>query len=148
MFDLRVMSRRELDEGVPVMRGQITLDDFSEQFLSPLTTWTASDYEASWIASARRLAAGKPRVGFLTAVDVDEVIAFCWQAWRVGNDVVFQETMLLPDRLTEPLRRDLPDVHVGDRRTENADGEPVSEWLVSLVDIQAYVDRHRSSVPA
>jgi hypothetical protein len=49
-------------------RGRITLDDFVEDFESPLWFWKTADYERQWTQGIQRILEGEPKSCLITAL--------------------------------------------------------------------------------
>lgn len=71
----------------------------------------------------------------------DAAFHFAWPAWRDGDRVHVQNWLVLTEQLPTPFNPDEADRFVGVRETTSEDGEPISEWDVSLADVRAFVER-------
>jgi hypothetical protein len=127
--------------------GKITLGDFEEEFVSSLYTWSKNDYESQWRLALNHLLLGDGKAALITEYISPEVSdrLLWWPTYREEQSVYFQEQILFFDnapapltRLAEPFRIDRQFTYVHDRRTINEDGERISEWSVSLADIEAF----------
>jgi hypothetical protein len=139
MFDITFVSdeAERQPEGWECLPGRTTLGDCSEDFLAPLGPWRRSDYERQWIEAARRLLSPAARAGFFTVA-----FQFWWVLWREGEVVVAHEELLLPDRLAGLTDwQTAPYQLIGERRAISKDGEPISEWRVSVADIEDFLLR-------
>ena len=141
MFLIEFITGRQVEFDEPAQRGRITLGDFSEEFISPLTFWTAEAYHQQWIEAAKRLVAGYGRACFVTAMReslIDEPV-FLWSAYRSGDAIYLQHRLLLGEMVKgtfDPLH---PCEQVGERITIPEDGEQISEWQVSIGDIEHFL---------
>lgn len=61
--------------------------------------------------------------------------------WLEGQEVSVQERILVPEALIEPLDPKHPYRQIGERRVVNEDGLAISEWQLTLADIQDFVER-------
>jgi len=130
------------EEGWTGLGANIKLGDFSERFVAPIGLWQRVDYERQWIDGARRLIEGKRESAF-----VAEAGRLWWTAWRVGQQVLVQQRLLVDDSMARAWAADLQDLPynlVGQRDTVSNDGEPLSEWKVTLPDLRAFVSRQPS----
>jgi CdiI N-terminal domain len=149
MFELELLGRPEgTGEGLFIW-GRITLGGFQDEFQVPLFDWAPGDYAAQWLDAAERLVAGAPAVVFLThMVHPTAPYHLGWPAWRDGDRVVVQERLFQADQLGGPFDADHPESHLGPRREISDEGLPISQWVVTLSDVAAFVDRRRSTVSA
>src|SRR5277367_357802 len=77
--------------------GRITIDDFSETFMTPLGFWDESDYRRSWRDAFEVLDADPHAVSCLmTSMTEPRNSNFlvCWPMYRSGEDVFVQNAML------------------------------------------------------
>ena len=72
--------------------------------------------------------------------------------YKVGHAVYFQEHLFFFEnapqpfmRLGEPFFLDRQFTYVRDRRTTNEEGEEISEWSVSLAEIETFASTLKSS---
>jgi hypothetical protein len=132
------------EEGWDALKGEIRLGDYRETFLAALDPWARRDYQLHWIEAAQRLIRGSDRTAFLTSA-----FQFRWVMWREGTSVVAQEHLLgFGPRAREFDPRE-PFSGIRDRVSVNLDGVQISEWHLSLADIQDFLDRRSSAyVPA
>ena len=139
MFKLSLVPVVESHDDASFFRGTITLGDFSEEFLAAAWLWDSERYKQQWRAAARALIAETDRSAFVTSfIHPDAHHNVIWPAWRVGRLVYVQNHLLL--RANLPAVLDVDGIHrfVGDRQTSNEDGEPISEWMVTLDDVTAF----------
>jgi CdiI N-terminal domain len=150
MFDLAFIRGPDDDPEEPGARfltGRITLGAFSEHFRAAVYAWQAADYERQWLAAAQRLIAGAPRDGFVTQVVHREAhLHFWWPAWREGDLVYLHQEITVPELYPEPFDSTQPARYVRPRETVTAEGERISEWVVTVADLVDFV--HRRSGPA
>ncbi|HEV8482165.1 MAG TPA: hypothetical protein VGV87_01295 [Blastocatellia bacterium] len=142
MFNLKSTSEpywsAERDERV--LRGRITLGDFSEEFESSLSYWAQADYEHQWLEAAGRIKAGQTKSAFIVDMYDPSKTPFImrWPIWRRDKTILVQNRLLLFKNLTVAFKATNPYIHIGERATKNDDGEAISEWQVSLKDIQDF----------
>lgn len=114
----------------PIRRGLIRIGAFHERFEVSLEYWSPQRYEAQWSEALERLRSGRGHAAFITSI-TDPVTAnfvFCWAAYREGDEVYFQEHVLMLDALERPFDERQPWVHLVQRETEDEDGQRISEW--------------------
>ena len=143
MFDIAFLENEPThtdEDGWSGLWGRIVLGEFSERFISPVEWWRRGDYERQWIEGANRLLGGATNSAF-----VEQAGRVWWTAWREGELVVVQQRLLIADesmsRAWSALADDLPYELVGRRQTHSDDGQPLSQWLLSVADLQAFVER-------
>ena len=149
MFDIRFLDAppEAREEGGYALWGEITLGDYRERFLAPITLWSRERYEQHWREAADRLLRGGERTAFFTVA---------WQFWwtmaRQGEVVLVQEELLTGDR-GEPLGPVLdPEVVPYELlepvRLQSEDGNEISTWRVTIADVKAFAERNRERDPA
>ena len=139
MFKLTLSPVTESHDDATFFRGTISLGNYSEEFLAAAWLWDAPTYEHQWRAAARALIAERDRSGFVTSfIHPDAHHNVIWPAWRVGHLIYVQNHLLLRDLLPNVL--DVDHIHrfVGERRTLGEDGQPISEWVVTLDEVAAF----------
>ena len=164
MFTIEFVAPEELSQDGWYRRGEIILGTEREGFRAPLGYWTATDYAVQWRQAAARLLGPPACAGFFTQVvdptarrgsraraprppagfaEAAKPAYFWWVGWREGEEVVFQEQLLIPGQ-TAPRRFTPADPYwaIGSRVSTNEDGERVSEWRVALADVQAFAEEH------
>jgi len=141
MFLIEFITGQQVEFDELAQRGRITLGDFSEVFISPLTFWATEAYHHQWIEAAKRLVAGYGRACFVTAMreSLIDGPVFLWSAYRSGDTVYLQHRLLLGEMVKgtfDPLNLC---EQVGERTTIAEDGEQISEWQVSISDIEYFL---------
>ncbi|HVK00272.1 MAG TPA: hypothetical protein VM365_05375 [Gemmatimonadales bacterium] len=150
MFDLELLGLPEGEGDRLFIWGRIKLGHFQDEFQVPLFDWAPGDYVAQWLEAAGRLVAGEPAVVFLThMMHPTAPYHMGWPAWCEGDQVLVQERLFLAEQLGGPFDVEHPEVHLGPRQEISDEGLRISQWVVSLRDVAAFVERRRrSSVPA
>jgi hypothetical protein len=141
MFAIEFVGNPQIEFGELAARGRITLGEFSEEFVAPLVFWTADDYQRQWREAAERILDGFEQSCFVAAMresPLDGAI-FLWPAYRFGDVVYFQHKLLLPEVVKGNFEPSNPYAQVEERRTLSDDGEPISEWQVSVGDIARFL---------
>ena len=119
------------------------MGDYHELFLASLSLWSRADYERQWREAATRLVSGEERSAFFTTA-----FRFWWAMWRDGAGIRVHEELLTADRLA-PLgssrdTRRAPHELIRSYQALTEDGQSISEWQISLADIEAFLARRRS----
>jgi contact-dependent growth inhibition (CDI) system CdiI-like immunity protein len=124
--------------------GRITLGHFQEDFQAPLYDWAPGDYEAQWVEAAERLVQGAPVVVFLThMVHATAPYHIGWPAWREGEVVIVQERLFVASQLPGPFDPAAPEAHLGPRCERSVEGQPISQWRITVGDVAQFLDRRR-----
>ncbi len=147
-FSIRFLSEdEELTDFEPGRVGVITLDGFEERFVAPTTFWQARDYERQWNEGLRRIISGNEKSCLITALRDPRAtkMLFWWPLYREGSDVVVHNNILLLDQLEQPFDARDPYSSIKERVTIDEEGQQVSEWRVSILDIGAFL-AERSNV--
>ena len=150
MFDLELLGLPEGEGDRLFIWGRIKLGHFQDEFQVPLFDWAPGDYAAQWIEAGERLVAGATAVVFLThMMHPTAAYHMGWPAWCEGDQVLVQERLFLAEQLGGPFDVEHPEVHLGPRQEISDEGLRISQLVVSLRDVAAFVERRRrSSVPA
>ena len=132
-LNIRFTNKTDYEDGLAF--GEIRLNDFVENFESPLTFWDAAHYEQQWKDGIARLLKGAQRSCVITSIVDPQNEADCfgvwWTLYRDGEYVVAHNQLLL----TEVLGRfdpENPYEFIPARASVSPDGEPISEWRVRL----------------
>jgi hypothetical protein len=143
MFNLQFVSEqtRSSERNEVVIRGQITLGEFSEAFEASLSYWLPSDYEQHWLEAARRIADGHAESAIITNMYDPSNSAFIvwWPMWRINQTIYVHNQLLFLDRLSSVLSPSDPYMHIGERYVQNEEGEKISEWQIGMEDIQNFI---------
>jgi hypothetical protein len=148
MFAIEFIKNPQIEFSELAARGRITLGEFSEEFVAPLVYWAEVDYRGQWREAAERILNGSERSCFVAAMresPLDGAI-FLWPAYRDGEAIYFQHKLLLPELVKGNFNTSNPYAQVDGRRTSSEEGEPFSEWQVSVGDIARFL--HAGSRPA
>jgi hypothetical protein len=127
------------EDGWLGLPGRSVFGTFTESFVAPLGWWSRGDYERQWLEGAGRLAAGMQQSAFVL-----EPGWLWWIAWLDGDRVFIQQRLLVAPEMAEARAarpNAVPYDNVGARNTRSSDGDPLSQWAVSVVDVRAFLDR-------
>ena len=141
MFEIQFVTNPQIEFGELSARGRITLGEFSEEFVAPLVFWTVDDYRRQWHEAAERILNGCEQSCFVAAMresPLDGAI-FLWLAYKHGEAVYIQHKLLLPELVKGGFDTSNPYAQIDERRIVSEEGEPISEWQVSVGDIARFL---------
>lgn len=121
--------------------GRISVGDFSESFEMALGWWNADLYRASWRKALDVLEFGDDAVSCLVSFITDPSVSnfiFCWPLYRKSDTVFVQNAVLFLDELPEPFDASHPWLSVRPRAVRDEDGNRISEWTTSMVEIRRF----------
>jgi hypothetical protein len=126
---------------------RITLQNFVETDCADFSSWSTRDYEAQWLTELNAISTSRDRGGLITSIHdpSDAYRVWIWPMWKEGENVYFQSRLLFmlePEPRFDPSR--VGD-YVGDHQLISEDGEPLSQWIVSLTSIRDFLDRKNES---
>jgi hypothetical protein len=141
MFAIKFIGSPQIEFGELAARGRITLGECSEEFVAPLVYWTEGDYRGQWREGAERILNGRERSCFVAAMRQSPLdgAMFLWPAFRDGEVVYIQHKLLLPELVIGSFEPSNPYAQVDERRTISEEGEPISEWTISVADIARFL---------
>lgn len=125
-----------------VISGSLIIGDFKEDFHASLSYWDRNRYLSQWKEGLERLLRRENYSAVVTTM-YDPSTAnfiFWWVMYLIGNDVYIQNHVLFLDELDKPF--DETDLYsfVPEREIQTEEGEPISEWSVSLSAIRDSLD--------
>lgn len=122
--------------------GLLVLGDWKESFLSTLFEWNKQDYEAQWLHAIRKLLNGKTKVPLIVEyIDPSRASKLIWwPMYRVEDTVYIQNHILWYEQLAEPFSIGNAGLSLRDRQTHSEDGQLISEWSVSLAEIEKFAN--------
>jgi hypothetical protein len=143
MFAIEFIGAPRVEFGELARRGRISLGEFSEEFVAPLVFWSADGYRKQWVEAAERIVNGQPRSCFVAAMRESPRggPVFLWPAYKDGEVVYVQHRLLLPETVKGSFDPSNLYAQVDERRTLSEDGEPISEWQVSVEDLANFLRR-------
>jgi CdiI N-terminal domain len=121
--------------------GVIRVGDYEERFLSSLEVWNSRDYEEQWVAALRRIASREKESALITSIrdpGRSSGVAW-WPLYRVGDIIFVQNAIRFFAHLEVPFDVDNPYASIPPRRAVTLAGEPISEWQVSLDEVQQFL---------
>ncbi len=130
------------EDSTPWAVGRITAGDLDETFLSSLYEWDRRAYEAQWLQSLERLIKSEDRAVLIASyANPSESHNIHWWALYRGEPGVvhIQDHMPSYDQFDREFRIDKASTFLGDRVTVNEEGNSVSEWNVSMKEIELFL---------
>jgi len=142
MFNLKFISNEKFssERNEKIALGEITLENFSEKYESSLSFWRIEDYETQWIEAAKRIIEFD-QTAFITDLDNPKTSNFItwWEAWKIEEEIFVQNQLLFLNQLSDSFHIKNPYKFIGNRTTETKDCEQISEWKISLEDIENFL---------
>lgn len=131
----------DLEPGVKASLGLIKIGSFQERFSASLMYWNAEDYERHWKQAVARIIKSSAVSCLITSM-LDPATAnfiFWWPMYCEGDTVFIQNQILFLDQLPSPFDEHAPFSHVPERKILSEDGEKISEWFVSIKDLESFL---------
>ena len=128
---------------VRVSYGSIEIEAFNERFLTSLVYWSPDDYERHWKEALTRVVSSPDDSCLITSI-VDPSAAshlFWWPMYREGDTVYIQNQILFFKNLPSPFNENDPFSSVPARQRMDEDGNRISEWAVSIKEIEAFLNQ-------
>ena len=128
------------DPATPEARGVLVLGDSKEYFGSSLYQWKKKDYELQWRQAVKALLDGKDRAALITTYCGPEVATHLewWPMYVEGKTIVIQDQLLFYDQLIKPFSLQEAFSFLRDRRTANAEGNKISEWIIGFPEVEEF----------
>ncbi|WP_120497429.1 hypothetical protein [Kiloniella sp. EL199] len=123
----------------PCVLGTIKIDDFSESIYAPLAYWNVNDYRKQWREACQDLLSGCEKTALITSMKDSDNANFLvtWPMYRAENKVYIQNQILFLDEVS--FDENNISNSISEREAEAEDGEPISEWSVSVEAIESFV---------
>ena len=129
------------DESIPAAAGRLALGDEHEGFHASLFLWTKRDYETQWRQAIRTLLSGADRAALITEyIGPGAGRLWWWPMYKIDETVYLHEQILFFNQLKEPFLLARAFSFIGDRQTINDEGDVISEWSASLLEVQEFAD--------
>ncbi|GAB2559931.1 hypothetical protein [Nocardia heshunensis] len=140
-----VFSDPDSDREAAMAVGVIRLGEFAEYFRAPIGYWGLDEYRASWVAGLERTVDGESVSCLAVAMGDPKTTNFVevWPLYRDGDVVHVQNRLIFLDQLDHDLDPARPWGSLGERATVGEDGTAISEWTVSMADIEGFLDSIR-----
>ena len=129
-FAIRLLPGNERTvDGIRI--GEIRIGTFVERFAVYPIDGSVEDVAARWEGELRLLIDGASAVGLPTASNMT------WVLYRIGNEVLVQQFLMLPGNGPR-LARGGRVVDIPERTTVDEDGVRISEWATSVEAVSAF----------
>jgi hypothetical protein len=128
-------------EGESVRSGLITIGSYMECFVAPIGYWRVPQYRGHWEEAVTRIVEGSASSTLITSM-YDPTLAnfiYWWPMYRLDATVYFQNHIFFLNELETPFDPIDPFRFVPERTTINIDGEKISEWSVSITDLESFL---------
>jgi CdiI N-terminal domain len=134
------------DTRIPAAPGLLVLGKTMEGILANLSVWDKTAYEFHWRRELKSLFEGSTKVALIASFDDPKAShnMEIWPFYRDGDWIRIQNHLLFYDSLPPEFAVSDLNHFLKDRVVVNDDGNPLSEWSVSLRDIELFL--HRSGV--
>jgi hypothetical protein len=128
------------DPTTPAASGVLVLGDYKEHFLASLYQWGQHDYQRQWRLAVKALLSGRDKAALITEYVSPEFATHLvwWPMYFAGDTVFVQNQLLFYDQLTEPFSEQNALMFVRNRKTTTPQGNKVSEWAVTLSEVEAF----------
>jgi hypothetical protein len=96
MFNIKVITKKPKKiRGLNSYEGEITIGDFQDRFIMPITNWCLDDYKNQWKEGLERIKIHDASCLVVTAQNMDTYpIIFMWTLYKVEDKVFFHEQLL------------------------------------------------------
>jgi hypothetical protein len=126
--------------------GVITIDDFQETLVVPLEYWSKNDYQQHWKKSLERALRKEDSCLITSMYDPQKANFIVWWLLYIReNKVIVQNHLLFLNTLSESFTPDNPYRFIPKYESENEDGDKISEWIVPIEDIEAFLAEDEKS---
>lgn len=124
--------------GEQILEGTLVIGDFTEDFHASTSYWDRKKYLSQWRRGLEAIRDGSEKSAVITDM-YDPATAnfiFWWVMYRLGGDIYIQNHVLFMEDLDKPFSERNLHEFIPERDTVTEEGEPISEWKVSLTDVQ------------
>ncbi len=140
MFSIKFTNQEQLKfSKTNEILGEIILGEFKETFLASLNYWSIGEYQAQWTEGLIRLVNDEGRSCLITNMFDPNIANFInwWPIYREGRKLIFHNQIyFIKKKGFDPHN---PYVNIEERRTISETGVPISEWEISIDDINEYL---------
>lgn len=131
MFEIKFVNNREVANGYINMNGEMENIDVDLSF------WGKDDYVSQWESALDQLVRGQNKTALITSLSDLETANFIivWPMYRVDNIVYIQNQLLFLDDIRDKFSVE----KIYDFISEREPDEEVSEWTVTIEDLQEFL---------
>lgn len=133
---------QECNSNCEVCTGRIRIGEFEEAFESSLEYWTVEQYEEQWRAAISHVLDERRNACLITSVTDPKTanFLFWWPIYVNGDLAILQNQILFLERYRGTFELENPYQYLEPYENTSEDGQPISEWSVSLMDLKAWRD--------
>lgn len=145
MFKISFLSEQSNSEA----SAEIVVNDFRERLSIPLGYWAKNDYEEQWIAAITSILEPNTTKAALVTEMYDPLTANFINIWPLYKDddrIYIQNSILFLDKLKGDFQISQLSSYVLERETINEDGDDISEWNISIKDLEEFISESRVKV--
>ena len=123
--------------------GEITIGGFDEVFESSLAFWSKNEYEVQWKDALARIVKGSRTSCLITTMNDPRRARFLtwWPLYRDGYNVIVQNHLFFIKDAKGQFDPQRPYSFVKEYERINRDGQEISEWITTVVEIEEFLDR-------
>jgi hypothetical protein len=130
-----------VDEGTPFRGLRLTFQDESEGDCADLTSWSAKDYEAQWLAELIRIVTSQDKGALIISMH-DPAHAFqimTWTMWKKNGQILFQNRLLFMLEANQSFDPFRVSDYIEEYESHTEDGDRISEWSVPIAAIRNFI---------
>lgn len=131
------------DANIPAAPGTLRLGEAIEGFAANLSVWSKRDYESHWRRELLALVRGQSKAALVVSYNDPQAASNMeiWRVYRDGECLHFQNQILWYSDL--PPAFDILEMsrYMSDRQVVTAEGHRISEWDVSLREVELFLRR-------
>jgi hypothetical protein len=127
----------------PVLRGEVEINGYTENFFSPIAFWSRKEYLNSWKESLRRGLREGGHAVLVTSMREPEAsnFIFYWIVFIEGEQAYIQNRILFLDEISGSFDPDKINSYVSQRAEFNEDGLKISQWKVGVSSIVDFYNK-------
>jgi hypothetical protein len=123
--------------------GMLILGKTMEGFLANLGAWNKNDYRAHWLRELKSLVSGRSKAVLIVDYNnpTQSSSLEIWKLYSNGEWVCVQNQLFWGNTLPSAIEVSEIAALAGERKTVTEDGVQISEWIVSLREIEIFIMR-------
>jgi contact-dependent growth inhibition (CDI) system CdiI-like immunity protein len=137
------------DKTIPCAPGMLVLGNWFEEILANLSVWSKADYEAHWVRELDALVKRTSKVALIVSYNDPRFSSNMeiWRVYREGEWAHFQNQIPDYGSFPQPFKIEELSQLISDRRVMNDEGDRISEWKVSVREIEYFLLKCERSEP-
>lgn len=115
--------------------GEISWPGFRENFHASKGYWSKSEYESQWQNAVKQVHLDSAKSCFIVSMEDPTTANFVrtWVLYRISDsEMAIQEHIVFLEELTVSFDPAAPWDAIADRDTTDEEGNPISEWIISM----------------